>query len=286
MSALTKIAIVLLVVASLLLSAGVVVFVNKVEDWQQLAKAQQSNYAKEQETTKSLMLEVLSVRNASDAQMKSANAALDAAKAESASKDPIIAGLKADKDRLTQEKAGVEATVATMTGVQAGLQGQLAAGATQITALRQSVDRLNEERHSLNSQLTDALSKLEVVTRAYNNEKEKSAAARAAYDDLKTKVLAAGFTEMTLPKRSSEGMPSLEGVVQGVFTAGNKPWATISIGSKDMVEKGMQFKVVNNNEFLGYLTIQTTEPKEAAGVLDGPRVEKVRTGDQVKTQLQ
>ena len=48
----------------------------------------------------------------------------------------------------------------------------------------------------------------------------------------------------------------------------------------------MRFNVVNNNEFLGYLTVQTTEPDEAAGVLEGPGVTKVKQGDQVKTQLQ
>ena len=71
-----------------------------------------------------------------------------------------------------------------------------------------------------------------------------------------------------------------------MFNAGNKPWASITIGSKDMVEKGMKFNVVNGSEFLGYLTIQTAEPTEAAGVLEGPKVEKVKSGDLVKTQLQ
>ena len=44
--------------------------------------------------------------------------------------------------------------------------------------------------------------------------------------------------------------------------------------------------VLWNTKDLGYLTIQTTEPNEATGVLDGPAVDKVHTGDQVKTQLQ
>ena len=50
MSALTKIAIVLLVIASLLLSAGVVVFVNKVEDFRAEAKTATDKFAAEQAT--------------------------------------------------------------------------------------------------------------------------------------------------------------------------------------------------------------------------------------------
>jgi hypothetical protein len=101
--------------------------------------------------------------------------------------------------------------------------------------------------------------------------------------ELEAKMAAAGFRPDTLPKRLNEGTPVLEGVVSSVFPAGGKPWASISLGAKDNVVKGMKFNVVNNNEFLGYLT---TEPNEATGVLDGPAVEKVHTGDQVKTQLQ
>ena len=70
------------------------------------------------------------------------------------------------------------------------------------------------------------------------------------------------------------------------FNAGGKPWAYISLGSKDNVKKDMRFNVVNNNEFLGYLIIQSTEPNNAAGVLEGPGVNKIKSGDQVKTQLQ
>ena len=71
---------------------------------------------------------------------------------------------------------------------------------------------------------------------------------------------------------------------------GGDPW-TIGVGHTSAagapnVVKGMKFHVVNNSEFLGYLIIQSTEPNEATGVLDGPGVERVHTGDPVKTQLQ
>jgi predicted nucleic acid-binding Zn-ribbon protein len=286
LSALTKIAVVLLVVASLLLSAGVVVFVNKVEDFKGTADAAKTQYEKELATSKGLGAELLAMRNQAALDAKDAIAKLDAARAESAAKDPKIADLNNQLAAAKQEKAGVDATVLTMTSVQKGLQDQLAGSGKQVTDLRTALDKANEERHSLNSQLTDALSKLEVVDRAFKNAQEKLAAKTASLDKLQREIDDRGIKLNEIAKRTYEGTPSLEGVVEGVFSAGGKPWASITIGSKDMVEKGMQFKVVNNNEFLGYLTIQTTEPNQAAGVLDGPKVEKVRAGDQVKTQLQ
>ena len=96
----------------------------------------------------------------------------------------------------------------------------------------------------------------------------------------------AGIPLNAIPSRIAAGTPNLQGVVNSVFVAGGKPWASISIGSKDNVTKDMKFNVVSDDEFLGYLTIQSTEPNEAIGVLEGPKVDKVRTGNQVKTQLQ
>jgi seryl-tRNA synthetase len=194
--------------------------------------------------------------------------------------------VKAQLAKLDQDKKGVEVAMGNMTKVQEGLQGQLAAAQAQVTDLRKIRDQLVDERHSLNVQLTDALSKVDALGRAYKNAEERLQGKTAELDDVTNKVKAAGMNIGNLPKRGNEGTPQLEAVVSSVFNAGGKPWASVTIGSKDMVEKGMKFNVVNNQEFLGYLTIQTTEPTEAAGVLEGPKVEKVKTGDVVKTQLQ
>jgi hypothetical protein len=285
LSALTKIAIVLLVVASLLLSAGVVVFVNKVEDFRAMHDAQKTSFEREQVATRNAKAEAEALRTQISTAATEFNRQLDEVRKESAAKDPIILEAKAAVAKSEQDKKVAEVALANVTAVQQGLQGQLAAAQTQITDMRKVVDRLVDERHTLNVQLTDALSKLETVQRAYQNAQEKLQAKTAMLDELENRVKGAGGLA-AFPKRVSEGTPVVEGVVQGVFTAGGKQWASVSVGSKDLVEKGMKFNVVNNNEFLGYLTIQTTEPNEAAGVLEGPKVEKVRQGDQVKTNLQ
>lgn len=286
MSALTKIAVVLLVVASLLLSAGVVVFVNKVEQFKGAADAATAQLTKERSGHTETKAQLQSVNAEYLAATTAANNRLDALKQESASKDAAILEVKAQLAKLDQDKKGVEVAMGNMTKVQEGLQGQLAAAQAQVTDLRKIRDQLVDERHSLNVQLTDALSKVDALGRAYKNAEERLQGKTAELDDVTNKVKAAGMNIGNLPKRGNEGTPQLEAVVSSVFNAGGKPWASVTIGSKDMVEKGMKFNVVNNQEFLGYLTIQTTEPTEAAGVLEGPKVEKVKTGDVVKTQLQ
>jgi predicted nucleic acid-binding Zn-ribbon protein len=286
LSALTKIAVVLLVVASLLLSAGVVVFVNKVEHFKQTADAKQSELDRAKAASHDSNLQVTSLNSQLLAMSKDLNSRIDSLKQELATKETNLVGLNNQLAKLDTDKKVVEVALANMTKVQEGLQGQLAGAQTQITALRADRDKLETERNSVNVQLTDALSKVEALEHARRVAEEKAASLQTSLADLKMRVAKAGFKPDTLPDRSNEGTPMLEGVVKEVFPAGGKPYASITLGSKDNVVKGMKFNVVNDTQFLGYLTIQSTEPNEATGVLDGPAVDKVHTGDQVKTQLQ
>lgn len=286
MSALTKIAVVLLVVTSLLLSAGVVVFVNKVEDFRRSDEARSAELSKEKSLhndTKAILAAAQDSATAVDSQLKGQIAQLGSTISE---RQKEIAGLQQQIATLTGQLTTEKANMAVATQTQAGLQQQLAGMQTQVAELRGIRDKLVEERHKLNVDLTDALSKLEATERARQRAAENAGRAGAELNDLQRKLEGAGIALNAIPKRIAEGTPSLEGVVNSVFVAGGKPWASISIGSKDNVTKDMKFNVVSDNEFLGYLIIQSTEPNEAIGVLDGPKVEKVRTGNQVKTQLQ
>jgi septal ring factor EnvC (AmiA/AmiB activator) len=286
LSALTKIAVVLLVVASLLLSAGVVVFVNKAEDFNKRATDADVNVRQLSEARSALSAQNQALAASMTQQAQSFNSRLDAVKQESGAKDAQILDLRNQLTKLDQDKKGIEVALGAAMKTQEGLQTQLGSATAQIADLRKIRDQVVEERHSLNVQLTDALSKLDQTERARKNAEERASTLRSSLSDLESKVESAGFNFNTLPNRTNRGTPALEGVVSSVFQAGGKPWAYISLGSKDNVTKDMKFNVVNNNQFLGYLTIQSTEPNAAAGVLEGPAVDKVKSGDQVKTQLQ
>lgn len=286
MSALTKIGIVLLVIASLMLSAGVVVFVNKVEHFRADADSARDEKAKEmalRTDTEAQLARVTAERNSDRIKANTDITAKEGKIVElmgaGVAKDAEIAAAK-------KEKAAVEVTVQTLAAQLTGIQQQLASANQQVTDLRGVRDKLVDERHALNTQLTDALAKADALDRARKIAEERATRASADNDVLRKQIADAGFTPGSLPTRTTAGTQPLEGVVHNVFLAGNKPWASISIGSKDNVTRGMRFNVHNNQQFLGYLTIQSTEPTEAAGVLEGPAVDKVKTGDQVKTQLQ
>ena len=66
----------------------------------------------------------------------------------------------------------------------------------------------------------------------------------------------------------------------------NLPYATISVGSSDNVAKGMEFKVIDRDQgkFLGTLTVDSVEPNESTGHLNGPRVGDIKPGTEVRTQ--
>jgi len=286
LSALTKIAVVLLVVASLLLSAGVVVFVNKVEDFRNSADAATARYNQEREARAVANSQTQALNASLLQQAQTFNAKIDQLRQEAGAKDAQVLDLRNQLTKLDQDKKGIEVALGAAMKTQEGLQGQLGAATQQITDLRKIRDQIVEERFQLNVQLTDALSKLDQTERARKNAEERASTLRSSLSDLETKMANAGYNFNTIPNRTNQGEPHLEGVVSSVFNAGGKPWAYISLGSKDNVRKDMRFNVVNNNEFLGYLIIQSTEPNNAAGVLEGPGVSKVKSGDQVKTQLQ
>ena len=287
MSALTKVAVALLVVASLMLSAGVVVFVNKVDAFQTTVTTSKDQYEKERAAHADTRSQLAAAQAEQLAQAKDTNARIAALQTELTTAQAAVQAAKGDLAAREQEKKGVDVAMQNMVRVQEGLQAQLAAAAQQVSDLRKIRDQLVEERHTLNVQLTDAVSKVDALERQRKNAEERAASAQATAEDLTNRMRQAGFsTPGSLPNRGLPGGQPLEGVISGVFNAGGKSWATISLGSKENVEKGMRFNVINNNEFLGYLTVQTTEPNEAAGVLEGPGVNKVKQGDQVKTQLQ
>lgn len=288
MSALTKIGIVLLVIASLLLSAGVVVFVNKVENFRTQADSYKDEATKQKQVA-DLLKTSLDAAVASRADVeKTLNTRIDEKQ-----REVLAAKTEAEGERTkavqAQQQAGADKVA--LTAAQQNLQGvqdQLKTANTQIADLRKIRDDLVNERHSLNAQLTDALARAESLDRARRIAEERAQGARAELSSLQQKVADAGFNFATLPSRTGTGAGTapLEGVVTSVFNAGGKPWAAISLGSKDNVAKGMKFNVHNDKEFLGYLTIQDAQPTEAVGVLEGPGADKVKAQDHVKTQLQ
>jgi uncharacterized protein YoxC len=141
----------------------------------------------------------------------------------------------------------------------------------QVAELSQSVSDLTNrlsvterERRFLAEQLAEAQTRIERaegVFRQYNIPADTAVAKMAA--------------------------PDIRGVVRSRRDIAGVPYATISIGARADVSKGMEFSIVDreSGQFLGTLTIEAVEPNEAIGRLSGERLNEVRAGNEVRTQL-
>ncbi|MDB5289014.1 MAG: hypothetical protein JWL69_255 [Phycisphaerales bacterium] len=293
MSALTKVFVVLLVVLSLLLSAGLIVWVNHSVDYQasidklnaEKTTLQQSlTVARGETTTARAQSQAIQVDLTN--QVKTANDAAAAAQAGITAKDAEIAGYKSTIAQLTAT-AGTSADAVKVAQAALGDMGK------NFDALRTSDDKLQKVSAEQNTRINDLVNKLDVTER----ERRYSTEQVTQLQQQLTQVMNVLHQYHIDPsgKPGQVGGPinntpqvNINGVVRDTRSIGGVPYATISLGSADAVTKGMQFKVVDpqRNQFLGYLTVDTVEPHEATGRLTGPNVQDVRASvSEVRTQL-
>lgn len=287
MSVLTKTFVVLLVVTSLLLSASIVVFVNRVEDNKALADASkrqvtsEKQKAAEQTTnfTESQMAR-RDLQNEMTKQVGELNRTVVDREAEVQKRDGELAQLK--KDSQVKE--------ATLKGTADALRAAQEMGTGFLTAnkdLRATNDDLRKGNGELNIQITILDNKLRQTEKAREYAEEMVVELKSQLAGVRQKGGPAGAATIgsaAIPEGTAD-VP-INGVVRSVDIIGGKKYATISVGSSDLVKKGMRFNVINRQggEFLGFLTVDSVQPNEAIGQLEG-KVDKIQAGVEVKTQL-
>ena len=293
MSALTKVFVVLLVVLSLLLSAGMIVWVNHSEDYQAtIDKLKTDNttlqhsltVARGETTTAKAQAQASQVDLSN--QVKTLMDAIAAAQAAVTAKDAESAGYKSTIAQLT-------ATAGTSADAVKVSQAAQAEKDKNFDALRTSDDKLQKVSAEQNTRINDLVNKLDVTER----ERRYATEQVTQLQQQLTQVMNVLHQYHIDPsgKPGPVGGPinptpqvNINGIVRDTRNIGGVPYATISLGSADAVTKGMQFKVVDpqRNQFLGYLTVDTVEPHEATGRLTGPNVQDVRASvSEVRTQL-
>lgn len=285
MSVLTKLFVVLLVVSSLLLSASVVVFVNRVENSNEAATRAKTELKNQQNQNSVLAQNLSDAKSQLLSQAKDSDARIGELTRKLADGETAIQGLngqlaQAQKDAqvaAAQSKGLADALKASQTENQ-GLQ-------TAYTEQRNKNDELLKQNGELNTTVTTLDNKIrqeqkhaeysdERVAELTNQLKQKQQGGKGAAD--------AGATEGA----AAPATGPINGVVRSVDVIGGKKYATISVGSADNVTKGTKFNVIDRNasKFLGFLTVDSVEPHEAIGQLEGS-VDKVQAGAEVKTQL-
>jgi uncharacterized coiled-coil protein SlyX len=287
LTTLTKIFIVFLVVLSLLLSAGVVVFVNRTDDFKTTMAAQASSIS-------TLKSEVQSTQREVGRQSADAAAARKERDNVIADEQQKIAAVTAEKSALTSQVAELKSVQSADQVTAANLTSALTASETArksladvLEASRTTNNQLSKDNSEMNLRVADLTNRLEVATRQVTNLNESVAEYKAELDKAQRQVLSLGGSPNVEPP-TKFGAPPIDGVIVSTQPQGGIPYATIRVGSQDQVKRGMKFSIVDREKgkFLGELTVEQVDEKEATGRLEGPGLSDIQAGKtEVKTQL-
>jgi septal ring factor EnvC (AmiA/AmiB activator) len=286
LSPLTKIFVILLVIFSLLLTAGTVVFVNtqtvtasSLKAAQAAADAQSAAAARAQadltaekarsdESTRTLMAQIETMKNNQNR-----------AAQEIADRDVKLAAAAADK-------AMTAANIASLTEALKASEDSRSKQQEQLASLRTTSDQIQSQNAQLNTQINDLTNKLDVTERDRRFLAEQLAESKQQGEKMGAALKDANIDINAVTAGTKAGAPAITGVIRSTRQIANLPYATISVGSSDNVAKGMEFRVIDRDagKFLGTLTVDSVEPNESTGHLAGPRVQDIKPGTEVRTQ--
>jgi hypothetical protein len=270
LSVLTKVFIVLLVIMSLLLSAGLIVFVNRVEHYAATAKTERANYERERAKSSSAVAEAIATRAERDRAVQEANrraevlaTAHEAAMNNVAGATALIATAQAEQRKAEVDR---DAAMAALRASQETTKAQEDA----LLALRTQNDDIQKKYSESSVALADLNQRNDALRAQLQRLTEENKTLQARMDEGQ----AGGGAAIASNRQGGTATPAqpLKGVVRAKKTIGGVQYATISLGSQDNVTRGMQFRVLDNSQqtFLGYITIDQVETNEATGRLTGP----------------
>jgi hypothetical protein len=286
-SALTKVFVLLLVLLSIVQTAGVVVFVNREQNLAAALKGQKDAFARastEAATNKSDLDSAVQRYTALQAELQNnrnlTNQLIEQLRGANADKDAQIAQLTSQVQLATAAQKGATDALSVA-------QKSIDSQNTQIADLRKSNMELDKRSSEDNIQNADLTNKFDTVNRQWRDSLEQNTQLQNDAKALREKLQRAGISDNS-PTINFEPLVRVEGVVNKRETVNGVQMATISIGSADQVTKGMQLKVIDpssNDPFLAYIQVDRVEPNQAIGHLSGPHVDQVRPGSAVRSQL-
>jgi hypothetical protein len=280
-STLTKVFVVLLVVLSLLLAAGVVTFVHTADATK---------------TAHDTTVADLNNARADNARLSSqVNTMQTTFTVALSEKDSTIAGLRNELGGLQQQVAQRDGQIAELTA-NLGL-----ATAAQTTAndalkamqaayterskvyddLRTNFDKQQKQLVDANIHIDDQANVIDVTRRQNKFYGEQVAQLQTDLSKasalLRQNGIAMGGPAGSALVNPEPNVP-VNARVEETRTIGGVRYATINAGSADSIATKMQLKVVDprSNQFLGYLVVDQVFPHQAMGRLEGPRVGEVQ----------
>ena len=284
MSVMTKLFVVLLIICSLLLTAATVVFVNRTEDFHK--------------TATSFEMRMLAAQRDKEAAQRDADAARARETEAIATANGKVSDLQARMQQLTQELSARDAEINDLKAKAAVAQATLTEQAASLKTMAQNIADVGTRNQSLTAESdklrlanadyvganTDLTKRLEEAERERRFLNEQLNQARTDLARAQGVITNAGIRPAVQAKPAT---PDLRGVVRNVKTDEGRTYATISLGSQQKVEKGMEFSVIDQNDqtFLGKFIVDSVNDDSSFGRLEGPRVQNVRQDNIVLSRL-
>lgn len=290
MSPLTRIFVVLLVILSIVSSASFVTYVNTVEKWKEAADATKSQLDLEKTKAANAESALEAAKTAAAENFKTATAQIEAMKQKSDAANKLLADRDAELAKVGAQLALQSADLSRLTEALKSSEDTKAKLNEMVTALRQSNDTLVKQNADQSLSISDLTNKLEVTERERRFLAEQFSEASNQADRLGKALRDMGGDVAAIiggPVGTKAGAPAINGVVRATRDIAGIPYATISVGSADNVVRGMEFNVIDRStgKFLGKLKVDTVEPNESTGRLEGPAVAEIRPGVEVRTQI-
>jgi hypothetical protein len=280
--------VVLHVVLSLMLTAGLIVFVNRTEAFNISLTSTKTALNLANMKAQTAEADASAARESAESAVKSVNAQIQSVLGKLTDAQREIAAKDARLAKLASDAALASADITGLTDALKASEDQKAKQSDALAQGRADADNYVKKNSDLNLAVSDLTNKLEVALRERTNYSEQLAEQKSQVENLTAIVKDLGGNPNTVGgNKANLGAVAINGVVREVKPINGIPYATISVGSADNVQKGMQFNVIDRDRgvFLGQLTIDSVEPTTATGRLDGPRIGDVHKGTEVKTQL-
>jgi hypothetical protein len=286
LSVLTKVFIVLHVVISLMLAAGLIVFVNRAENYNVAMKADKAKLASQASQLANAMIDARAQADNAQAARVARDAAIADGQKALAAAETEIADAKVGVAEAQSSAKTLQVSIDNLTAAVNASEAQRKALSDLLDTTRTDNNTLNVKNGQMNLAISDLTNKLEVVTRRATDYQETIAELKSAKEAAEKQVVDLGG-HIGAPSGLAAGAPSINGVVRSSRLINGIPYATISIGADAQVVKGMKFNVVDSAKgaFLGELTIEQVDERESTGKLEGPHIADIQPGLEVKTQL-
>ncbi len=283
MSPLTKLFVILMIVCSLLLTGGVVVFVNQQDNARKALSEKELAMKRIQGERDAAQNEAKAAQDREKEQARQANGKSAELAGEIQKLNEKIQALGVDKAQLLNQIATLTTQGTVLAQSNAAVNQNLKDVQTRYDVLVKDNDVLRQRNAELAGTNTDFQKKLDEAERERRWLNEQVVQLKSEVDRCR-KVLADMGKSPASPLDKAPA--DIKGVVKAVKRQDGMAFATISLGSADRVAKGMSFVVVNqnNSEFLAKITIEAVETNEAFGRLDGPGVKDVTDGNVVQSQ--